>query len=53
MGAGVLAQLPYWVPRGTVYTAILFGLLAYTSYQLLQQSPWTDTSLDDRVPWER
>ncbi|MFM8273839.1 MAG: site-2 protease family protein [Gemmata sp.] len=53
MGADLTRHLPYWVPRGTVYTAILFGLLAYTSYQMLQQSGRYDSYADDRVPWER
>lgn len=48
-----LAGLPWWLPRGTIFTAILFGLLAYTSYQLLQQLRWTDSYWDDRGPWER
>lgn len=52
-GADLTGQLPPWVPRGTVYTAILFGLLAYASYQLLQRIEWTDTHWDDKVPWER
>jgi Zn-dependent protease len=54
MGAGVTGRLPWWVPRGSVWTAILFGLLAMSSYQMLQQpdyseSPWDD----DRPPWSR
>lgn len=53
MGAGVLTGLPWWVPRGTVYTMILFGILAYQSYQLLQRVEWTDTHWDDRLPWEK
>jgi Zn-dependent protease len=52
-GAGITAQLPAWVPRGTVYIAILFGFLAYESYRLLQRIEWTDTHWDDKVPWER
>jgi stage IV sporulation protein FB len=52
-GAGVTEQLPPWFPLGTVYTAILFGFLAYTSYQLLQQSDWTDGHWNDRLPWEK
>jgi stage IV sporulation protein FB len=50
--AELTGQLPFWA-RGTVYTAILFGLLAYGSYQLLQRIEWTDTHWDDKVPWER
>lgn len=52
-GADLTGRLPWWVPRGTVYTAILFGFLAYGSYQLLQRIEWTDTHWDDKVPWER
>ena len=52
-GANVMWQVPGWVPRGSMYTAILFGLLAYSSYQLLQRIEWTDTHWDDKLPWER
>jgi stage IV sporulation protein FB len=53
-GGQLIRELPEWLPLGTFYTAILFGLLAYTSYQLLQQRDWTDDHwADDRVPWER
>jgi Zn-dependent protease len=53
LGTGVTRDLPWWVPRGSMYIAILFGLLAYESYQLLQRIEWTDTHWDDRLPWER
>jgi Zn-dependent protease len=53
VGAGVTTELPWWFPRGGIYIGILFALLAYTSYQLLQRIEWTDTHWDDRVPWER
>ncbi len=52
-GANALAQLPWWVPRGSLYIGILFGFLAYESYRLLQRIEWTDTHWDDKVPWER
>lgn len=52
-GTGLTRDLPWWVPRGTVYLAILFGFLAYSSYQLLQRIEWTDTHWDDRLPWEK
>lgn len=32
----LLSQLPHWVPQGGMWTAILFGMLALQSYQLLQ-----------------
>ncbi|QEG30475.1 Peptidase family M50 [Gemmata obscuriglobus] len=51
-GAGFTNQLPSWA-LGTVFTAILFGFLAYQSYQLLGRSAWEDHHWDDRVPWER
>lgn len=52
---GVLDGLPWWFPRGSVFTAILFGILAYQSYQLLQfhTSGYHYEPADDRVPWER
>lgn len=53
MGAGLMAELPWWLSMGSVYTAILFGVLAYQSYQLLQRVEWTDTHWDDRLPWEK
>ena len=43
---GWLAGLPDWVPRGSVYTALFFGALAYSSYQLLQHTRWTDSHWD-------
>ena len=52
-GAELTKQLPPWVPSGTVYTALLFGMLAYQSYQLLQQVTWSDTHWDNRKPWEQ
>ncbi|MDY3562083.1 site-2 protease family protein [Gemmata sp. JC673] len=52
-GAGFTALFPSWFPPGTVFTAILFGFLAYQSYQLLGRSAWEDHHWDDRVPWER
>jgi Zn-dependent protease len=44
-----------WLPIGGMYTAILFGLLALESFQLLQQAErnrryWHQ---DDSTPWER
>lgn len=52
-GANVTRDIPWWVPRGSMYIAILFGFLAYSSYQLLQRVEWTDTHWDDKLPWER
>ena len=53
-GPGLVKELPWWLPPGSFYTAILFGLLAYESYQLLQQRDWADEHwADDRVPWEK
>jgi Zn-dependent protease len=52
-GAKLLAQLPWWARLGSIFTAVLFGVLAYESYQLLQRTEWSDTHWDDRVPWER
>jgi Zn-dependent protease len=52
-GAKLLNELPWWVPRLTVFSAILFGILAYESYRLLQRIEWTDTHWDDRLPWEK
>jgi len=38
----LISQLPRWFPRGTFWTAILFGLLAYQSYQQLQSEKWSE-----------
>ena len=52
-GTGLTRQLPDWFPRGSVWTAILFAMLALQSYQQLQQRNWTDDRWDDKLPWER
>jgi stage IV sporulation protein FB len=55
-GGGPLTDLlPGWFPRGSIFTAILFALLAVQSYQLLQQvgRGIYYEGPDDRVPWER
>lgn len=41
-----LAMLPDWLPRGSTWTAVLFGLLGYYSYQELQNVSWTDSHWD-------
>jgi Zn-dependent protease len=54
-GGFLTGNLPGWVPRGTLWTALLFGILAYQSYQLLQQLRWTEAHWvedDDRPPWK-
>jgi membrane-associated protease RseP (regulator of RpoE activity) len=54
-GGGWLSDLPRWFPRGSLWTAILFGLLAYQSFLLLQQLRWTGPQWgddDDRPPWK-
>jgi Zn-dependent protease len=55
--AVVTGVLPWWVPRGDVFTAILFGMLAAQSYMLLQQlrggGGYYYEGPDDRVPWEK
>lgn len=43
---GWLDDVPWWL-RGSFFTALMFGVLAYQSYQLLQQSRWTDRHWDD------
>jgi stage IV sporulation protein FB len=39
----LLAQAPWWTPVGGIWTLVLFGVLAYQSYQLLQQVGWADS----------
>ena len=45
-GGGWTTVLPWWFPRGSLWTAILFGMLAYQSYQILQQVRWTASHWD-------
>ena len=55
-GEGPLTDhLPSWMPRGGIFTAILFILLAVQNYQLLQQvgRGIYYEEPDDRVPWEK
>jgi Zn-dependent protease len=42
-----LEQLPWWFPVGSLWTLILFGVLAYQSYQMLQQLSWSDSHWDN------
>lgn len=51
----LLQHIPWWFPRGGMWTAILFGILAMQSYQLLQQigRGYYYEAPDDRTPWER
>lgn len=48
--------LPDWLPRGSFYTALMFGMLAYGSWQQLQMlgrggGSWSDRYDDDYAPW--
>jgi Zn-dependent protease len=54
-GGPLTDNLPWWVPRGSIFTAILFALLAIQNYQFLQQfgRGIYYEAPDDRVPWER
>ena len=54
-GGPITDNLPWWVPRGSIFTAILFALLAVQNYQFLQQvaRAFYYEEPDDRVPWER
>jgi Zn-dependent protease len=55
-GRDILSEiLPDWFPRGTLWTAILFALLAVQNYQLLKQigPGYYYDGPDDRVPWEK
>jgi stage IV sporulation protein FB len=55
-GGGPLSEFVPWWARGTLWTAILFAILAVQSYQMLQQigrGGYYYEPADDRVPWER
>ncbi len=51
----VLDGLPRWLPAGSLWTAILFGVLAFQSFQLLQQRDWEQGHWEHegRQPWRR
>jgi Zn-dependent protease len=51
----VLDFLPPWFPRGSLWTAVLFALLAAQNYQLLQfhGRGYYYEAPDDRVSWEK
>lgn len=42
-----LRGMPWWFPRGGLWTLVLFGVLAYQSYELLQHLRWTDSHWDN------
>lgn len=42
-GLDWLDAVPWWVPRGSLWSAILFGMLAVQSYQVLQRIKWTES----------
>jgi stage IV sporulation protein FB len=55
-GGGPLTDhLPSWFPHGSLYTAVLFAVLAVQNYQYLQQvgRGYYYDPPDDRVPWEK
>jgi Zn-dependent protease len=55
LGRQFISSIPLWA-RGTAYTGILFGLLAFNSYQLLQYyrgRGYYYEGADDRLPWEK
>jgi stage IV sporulation protein FB len=45
-GNELLERLPTWLPRGSLWSAILFGMLAAQSYQVLQRVKWTESHWD-------
>lgn len=54
-GGPVTDHLPSWIPRGGIFTAILFAILAVQNYQILQQvgRGYYYEPPDDRVSWEK
>lgn len=42
-----LRAMPWWFPVGGIWTLVLFGVLAYQSYVLLQHLGWTDSHWDN------
>jgi stage IV sporulation protein FB len=51
--AAVLAVVALLFHPPQIFIALMFGLLAFYSYQMLQRTPVNRSYLDDRVPWER
>ena len=54
-GGPVTDNLPWWFPRGSIFSAILFAILGVQNYQLLQhvgRGTYYEGP-DDRVPWEK
>jgi stage IV sporulation protein FB len=55
-GGWLIANKPKWLPPGTVFTGILFAVLAVENYMMLRQRDWTephwDYADDDRPPWK-
>ena len=52
-GGPVADNLPWWFPRGSIFSAILFAILGVQNYQLLQyvgRGTYYEGP-DDRVPW--
>ncbi|MFO0801714.1 MAG: hypothetical protein U0791_01140 [Gemmataceae bacterium] len=45
-GADWLKEIPWWIPRGSIWTAILFGILAVQSHQVLQRIRWQGSHWD-------
>ena len=45
-GTDWLDALPWWIPRGSLWTAFLFGLLAVQSYQVLDRMKWHESNWD-------
>jgi Zn-dependent protease len=55
LGAKFVIYIPWWA-TGSAYTALLFGMLAFNSYQLLQYyrgRGYYYEGADDRLPWEK
>jgi Zn-dependent protease len=54
-GGPLTDHLPSWFPRGSIFTAVLFAILAVQNYQILQQvgRGYYYEPPDDRVSWEK
>jgi Zn-dependent protease len=53
MAANGRAFIPY-IPAGGTFMAFFYAILAFESFQALQQvPPWRRYEPDDRLPWER
>jgi Zn-dependent protease len=54
LGVAILLAAFFALVMNQMYSAVFFGLMAFSSFQLMQATPVRSQGYsDDRVPWER